>query len=111
MPANVDKTFERGVSALFGSSAKVAPEREKPQNIFRLWNTFAVKFPSVYEFASTTRHALSMEEKLCAFHKLDFSSKEGRAKLADMFASRIEFEKSVTLEGALENWWKEVSRD
>ena len=112
MPANVEKAFERGVSALFGvprlPRAYASPE--KPANVFRVWNKLAIKFPDVYEFATASRKARATEEKLCVLFKLDPAVNEGRSALAAKFETRLEGETASTLEAALDNWWKEASR-
>lgn len=111
MPAKVEAAFKRGVSALFGQPLQGKQEADAPANIFRAWNSLAVKFPAIYEFASVTTRARNIEEKLCVFFKLDPGTKEGRSKLAVMFLKHIESESATVLETALEKWWNEVSHD
>jgi hypothetical protein len=108
MPAQVEKAFARGVSALFADADTKKPDA--PKNVFSVWNGFASKFPKLYQFAEFSRRARATEEKLLLLHKLDPRSEADRGKLADMFITHLEHDVSNTLEGALENLWKELSQ-
>ena len=108
MPANVDTAFERGVSALFSDPAPVKPS--EPSNVFRLWNSLATKFPQLYEFAQVSKKAKGTEEKLMYFYKLNPRSDVDRGALAYIFLARLETETANTLEGALTNWWEDISK-
>ena len=108
MPANVDTAFARGLSALFSDSAPVKPS--EPSNVFKLWNTMAAKFSSLYEFAQVSKKAKGTEEKLMFFYKLNPRSEVDRGALAYIFLHRLESETANTLEGALSNWWEDISK-
>jgi hypothetical protein len=109
MPANVQQAFARGVTALFADKAQKCRDHEG--NVFKAWNDFAAKFPKLYEFAQSTKRARGLEEKLMLFHNLNPRSEKDREALAFKFLSRMENEESNNLEGALENWWKELTHD
>jgi hypothetical protein len=108
MPANVENAFARGVKALFSDTTPVKPS--EPSNVFALWNSLASKFPQLYEFAPVSKKAKGTEEKLMYFYKLDPRSEVDRGALAYLFLNRLESETANTLEGALSNWWEEISK-
>lgn len=109
MPANVEQAFARGVNALFAAGEPKKPEAN--DNVFKVWNSFASKFPKLYEFAQCTKKARAMEEQLLFFYKLNPKSEKDRGALASMFLLHLESDTSDTLEQALCNWWKELSHD
>jgi len=109
MPANVQESFARGVTALF---ADAEPKKtEEHYNIFKRWNNLASKFPRLYAFAEFSRRARAMEEKLLLFHKLDPRSEADRETLSIMFLKHLETDTASTLEWALNAWWAEISHD
>lgn len=109
MPAKVNESFARGVSALFADAAPAKPT--EPSNVFALWNQMATKFPQLFEFAQVTKKAKGTEEKLMFFYKLNPRSEVDRGALAYIFLNRLESETANTLEAALDGWWGEVSHD
>jgi len=107
MPANVNESFARGVQALFPDAQQKRTEAET--NVVAVWNKLASKFPKIYEFASFTRRIRATEEKIMLFLKLDPRVEADRGKLGIMFYDHLEHDTTNTLEGALDQWWRELS--